>query len=346
MKIDFKELLGTHQDEIIFIIHNMPDPDAMSSALGMRSLISFLGYKVGKIYYTGEISHPQNRSMLTLLNIDSMVNYDTAIFEEKHKAVLLDTNNIGPGTNQADIPPSTVDLVAVIDHHKGSNPKGVSVDTRPVGACASIVWEYLSDSEFDFDTEEGKTVATALIVGIVTDTDSLMSDNISDLDFRAYQDLLNHVDRQKMNGIMRYPLPSYLFELRQRAFQEENKTLEDSSIVSGLGVITQTKRDALPIIADEFLRMTGVTTAVVFAIIKDEVLEYIDICVRSKNQTVDVGEFLQKSFGTGGGKRGAGRAKINLDFFSTNGDDALGNEIWSLVYKIVKKKIFDNMKGS
>jgi nanoRNase/pAp phosphatase (c-di-AMP/oligoRNAs hydrolase) len=349
--IDFTEVLGDETKEIPIIIHNMPDPDAISSGMGIRAILNRLGYKPGPIIYSGEVSHPQNLSMTTLLNIDALVNVSDYKFEPGAKAILVDTNDIGPDSNQRDINSSDVDIVIVIDHHKGKHPKEAKVDTRYVGACASIVWDYLNTLKYDFKTDEGKMISTALITGISTDTDTLMSSNVSDLDYKAFQALKPHVDEQKLNGIMRYPLPPYLFELRQKAFQEDNKSLQESTMVSGIGIIAQAKRDALPIISDEFLRMTGVTTAVVFAIVKDdkainrEEKEYIDVCVRSKNQTIDVGNFLQKIFYAGGGKPGAGRAKIPLGFFATNGDAGVNQEIWHLVNKLVHKKVFTNVKG-
>jgi len=343
-RIDFKELLGEESKEIPIIIHNMPDPDAISSAMGIRTVLQYNGYKAGPVLYSGEVSHPQNRSMLTLLNLDFILNISDYEFAKGAKAVLVDTNNVGIDSNQQAINATDVKIVAVVDHHKGKHPKGAKVDSRYVGACASIVWDYLASIKYDFSSEDGKILATALVTGISTDTDTLMSDNVSDLDFQAFQALKPHVDKLKLMGIMRYPLPPYLFELRQKAFQDDNKCMEESTMVSGIGIIAQAKRDALPIIADEFLRMTGVTTAVVFAIVKDEE-EYIDICVRSKNQTVDVGGFLQKVFGTGGGKQGAGRARIPLGFFSTNGNTGVNDEIWSLVNKLVHKKVFADVKG-
>lgn len=343
-KINFKQILKDYDRDIPIVIHNMPDPDAISSALGMKNILLMNGYKPGSIVYSGEISHPQNKSMITLLNLDYIENVNEYSFEGRKKVILVDTNNIGEDSNQQDISPDQVDVVAVIDHHRGKHPKGAKIDSRYVGACASIIWEYLNDLNYNFSSEEGTILATALVTGISTDTDTLMSDNVAELDFRAFQYLKPNVDKQKLSGIMRYPLPPYLFELRQRAFQEDNKKMEESTMVSGIGIINQSKRDALPIIADEFLRMTGVTTAVVFAIIKED-QEYLDICVRSKNQTIDVGSFLQKIFGTGGGKQGAGRARIGLGFFSINGDQDISEDVWSVVNKLVHKRVFANVRG-
>jgi len=343
-KIDFKELLKDTSKEIHIVCHSYPDPDALASALGMHNFLSAIGQKPGNIFYSGEVSHPQNMSMMNILNL-KMVSCEGFDFEEGMNIILVDTNDVGPESNQPIIDPKKVNIIAVIDHHKGENPKGSKVDTRDVGSCASIVWDYLNDIKYDFATEEGNILATALATGISTDTDSLMSENVTDLDFLAFQNAMKFSDRKKLVDIMRYPLPPFLFELRQRAFKDENRKMEESTMVSGVGIISPQKRDALPIIADEFLRMTGVTTSVVFAIIRDDNNDFIDISIRSKNQTIDVGQFLQKTFKAGGGKKGAGRATIPLGFFSIDSDSETSQKVWDLVDTMVHKKIFSNIKG-
>lgn len=340
IKEDIKKVLMDTDQKISIIIHNFPDPDAISSALGMAQYLKILGKEVYKIYYTGEISHPQNKSMLTLLNL-TLFDFEESPIEKNSKVVLVDTNNVGHNSNQPFVDTKDVDIIAVFDHHKGSHPEGAKIDCRMVGATASIIWEYLNEIGYTYEGDEGKLLATALVVGITTDTDSLMTDNTSDLDFEAYQDLLTKADKQKLTSIMKYPLPPYLFDLRQRAFLDENKKIEEATIVSGIGTISPSKRDALPIIAEEFLRMSGITTTIVFAVIDD----IIDISVRSKDITVDVGSFLQKVFGFGGGKQGAGRARIPLGYLKMNGNEEYNDKLWELIKETTFSKVFSQMKG-
>lgn len=337
--IDFKQLVDTDKN-IHVLIHNFPDPDAIGSALGVLSLLKLLGHKQSKIYYSGEVSHSQNKTMLTLLNID-MVNYDEEPFEEGSKVILVDTNNVGSESNQQSVKSDRVEILAVIDHHKGNHPKNAKIDCRNTGATASIVWEYLKKYDFNFDSDDGELVATALVVGIFTDTAQLTSDNIVDLDINAYRDLIGKVNRQKLVSIMEYPLPPYLFDLRQRAFMDENRRIEEATVVSGIGIITKSKRDAIPIIADEYLRMTGIATSVVFAVVEN----YIDISVRSKNVALDVSDFVQKVFGSGGGKMGAGRATIPLGFFDPEDDKVIEGELWEVIKKQMFQKVFTKVKN-
>jgi len=339
--IDWSSNEAIDDKPIHIMLHNYPDPDAISSAMGIAQVLKSHGHNVGNIYYTGEVSHPQNKTMLTLLGAN-MINFNDEPVSDCN-VVVVDTNGLGEGTNQTQIDPKEhkLNIIAVIDHHKGKHPVGAETDVRLVGACASIVWEYLNDVKYDFTSENGIALATALVTGIFTDTQSLQSDNIADLDFRAYQALLQYVDKQKLKSIMNYPLPSYLFELRQKAFMEENQQVTESMIVSGIGIIRGAKRDALPIIADELLRMSGIQTAVVFAIID----ENIDISIRSNDITVDVGKFANSVFGTGGGKQGAGRSVIPLGFFQMNGNEELNVRIWDVTKDLIFHKVRANVKG-
>lgn len=322
------------------LIHNFPDPDAISSALGISQVIKILSGKTPSIYYTGEVSHPQNKSMLTLLNL-TLYNHEETPLEKNARVVLVDTNNVGENSNQPVVQPGDVRVTAVIDHHKGKHPKDAKVDCRYVGATASIIWEYLQEVGYSYESDEGKLLATALVVGITTDTDSLLSENTTSIDFKAYQDLLTKADKQKLNSIMKYPLPPYLFDLRHRAFLEENRRIEEGTVVSGIGVISSTKRDALPIIAEEFLRMSGITTTIVFAVIDD----CVDISVRSKDITCDVGPFLQKAFNAGGGKQGEGAAHIPLGYLKMDGSPEYNDKLWELIKETTFSKVFSRVKG-
>jgi len=339
-----RELFSTFQDydkNIPIILHNFPDPDAIASGLGMSIILKLFNLKCAGIYYSGEVSHPQNKSLVTLLNI-MMTNFEKEPFEKGLHAICIDLNDVGESSNQPQIKKDYVKIKAIIDHHKSKSVKGATSDVRAVGSTSSIIYEYLNKLDYNFDTEEGAALATALLVGIKTDTQDLMSDNTSKLDLDAYEGLRKFVDKQKLISIINYPLPEYYFELRQVAHSPENKTFDHSTIVSGLGIISAAKRDSLPVIADEFLRMSSVQTSVVFAIIDN----YIDIVVRSNEITLDVNDFIQNIFHTGGGKKGSGRATIPLGFFEIDSDDIeLKDEIWKITRKIVTKKIMHNVKG-
>jgi len=64
---NFIESIKDSEEPINVIMHNVPDPDAMGSAIGVQFLLRKLG-KDSQIYYGGEISHPQNKTLVNVLD--------------------------------------------------------------------------------------------------------------------------------------------------------------------------------------------------------------------------------------------------------------------------------------
>lgn len=341
--IDFKQIKTTSK-EVHVVIHAFPDPDSISSALGIIQILKMSDIKTGGIYYTGEISHPMNRALVTLLNI-TLIDYEKEPFEKGNDVIVVDCNGLGKDSNQQAITYNDANVIAIIDHHKGKNDKNIKIDYRNVGSCASIIWCYLNNLNFDFNSnEETKILATALAIGIFTDTSSLTSNNIADLDFLAYQNIINCVDRKKFTNIINFDYPSYLFELRQLAFTESNQEIHNSTIITGIGIINSLKRDAIPVIADELLRMSGITTSIVFAIVKSGDDGFLDISIRSKDSAIDasqIAKLLLMSAGSdssGGGKIDSSRVMIPLNFF-INDNEEINNTLWTLIKKLIFNKL-------
>ena len=103
--------------------------------------------------------------------------------------------------------------------------------------------------------------------------------------------------------------------------------------MTGLGNIPEARSGAISEIATQFAETEGVSTAIVFGIVDGS----IDISVRSSNPSLDVTEFVQKAFGSGGGKLGSGRAKITTPLFQ-NLPEHLSNKLFETVNDIVKHK--------
>jgi nanoRNase/pAp phosphatase (c-di-AMP/oligoRNAs hydrolase) len=199
---------------------------------------------------------------------------------------------------------------------------------------------------FEEKDEMDEVVATALLVGIKTDTSDLMSENVKDLDFKASQNLMSFVNRGDLQKIVNYPIPPYHFELRSQLDQEDNIRTEAGVFAGGIGYLSPTKRDALPTMAEERSRVEGIETAFVFGIVGD----HIQVSVRSVGASVDVNALCQKIFGKqyAGGKMGSGAAKIPLDFLSVNqaSPDEVKDKLWDAVKALVMDKIFHVMKGN
>lgn len=328
---------GRPKDQkICVVMQHTPDPDAVGSALGLEYLLEELYGLQTDIYYAGKISHPQNQTEVNVLDV-RLKHKDDFIAEGYSTFLTVDTVPQNTGFN--DLIP---EWHGVIDHHQFDVDLDF-VDIRACGSASAILWDYLIHYELDMKSEKGSLVATALLFGVVNDTHHLLTENVSSLDLKAHAALINHIDRKKYQEILRYPLPPYLFRLRVLA--AENMVNEASILISYLGILTEKRRDALPIIADEFLRMEGVETVVVFAMIEGT----IDASVRSHNSSVNVHQFCQKVFGAdnGGGKQGAGGAKVDLGFLHSPDDDTeLKEKLSEFAKDTITKRIIRHLSGA
>ena len=346
---EFKTLISDNIETISnigIVMHETPDPDCIASALGLCKLITSWNPDAKCTFlYSGEISHPQNKTMVNVLNI---ILTDIGELENVPEAfdafVVVDTIPERCFGKEA----KDYNCILTIDHHRVESKKSKITDIRPVGSTSSIVWEYLQKSGIEFSDKDDNDaiVATALLIGIKTDTSDLVSENVTDLDFKASQNLMSFVNRRYLSAIIDYPIPPYHFQLRSQLDQEDNIRSEAGVFVGGIGYLSPTKRDALPTMAEERARVEGIETAFVFGIVG----EYIHVSVRSVGVSVDVNALCQKIFGKqyAGGKMGSGAAKIPLGFLSINinAPEEVKCKLWNAVKALVMDKIFHVMKGN
>jgi nanoRNase/pAp phosphatase (c-di-AMP/oligoRNAs hydrolase) len=219
----------------------------------------------------------------------------------------------------------------IIDHHEQADEAIVGSDIRLVGACSSIMWEYALAAEIDFTEEGGQRLATALALGIKTDTKDGASDSACELDYQALTFCLAHKDSKLYKEVINYDRPAYYHDLFVVGW--ENKKVEDTVLVTGIGSISSGRSGIISDLADKFVGTEGISTAVVFAIVDGA----IDISVRSKNSALSVSEFVEIAFGGGGGKPGAGRVRIPMPLFQ-NIPTALSEELFEACFKIVTHK--------
>lgn len=326
--MDYKELLGPIPDGIIAIhTHNTPDPDALAAAFGVQWILKKNG-RESHIYYDGEISHPQNKTMVNFLGIgiQKIEEYNKDNYQFN---VIVDATESNSTTDSPHL---------VIDHHK-SKSKAKKVIIETVGAASTLVYEMIEQLGIDFEDEYDANVATALYIGIKTDTNDLLSDNTLDRDYKASINLSSFVDKKKLQSILEYPFPAYFYELEYELQKDGNNKIEGSCWVGSVGVITRAKRDALPILAEKMLRREGIETSVVIAVVGD----VLDASVRSTNASLSVDQFCKKVFGKehSGGKLGAGGTKSPLGICSLEVDGkALPEEIRNKMWNGIKEGLF------
>lgn len=332
----FEERSGEeYSGKVAIITQFTPDPDAIGSALGLQWILETKYGLLSSVFCGGDVSHPQNHTALNVLDV-RLYGVNDFDVHEYDTVVVVDT--VPQNTGFEDI---VDEFHAVFDHHKFDIELELT-DIRNNGSCCSIIWDYLDHFGVDYESERGIVVATALLFGLRNDTDDLLSEDTSELDMKAHSNLMSKIDHKKLQDIIRFPYPSYQYDLKAQAFG--NKVVHDSVLISSLGIISSKRRDALPIIADEFIRMEGVETVIVFAIIEDRV----EASVRSRNASINVHDFCQRIFGENyaGGKHGAGGAKVPLGFlYSQSDDEELRAEICETAQKIIKQRIISFLNG-
>lgn len=319
------DLLSNSEEQVNIAVHDTPDPDAMGSAVGVQFILKTFGIE-STIYYRSDISHPQNKTLVNVLNIQM-----TKITEEidnEFKTITVDSTENNSCTKKADF---------VIDHHKTATASKNKIILPQYGACASIVFNLLKALVKDYrDQTEYSDVFTALLLGIRTDTNDLISENMIKDDFTAYQELLDISDKEKLQKVMNYPLPRYSYDKRLLLHKEGNSAESNGFFVGGVGFISESQRDVISVLAEEYVRMDSISTAVIFAIVDKAKLQ---ISVRSSNVSLDVGAMCKEMFdGFGGGTSYKSGASIPLHFYSNleNGEKEL---FWEVTCKHMFRKV-------
>jgi len=288
------------------IMHYMPDPDSMASAFVVQKILEVENID-SKIFYSGEISHPQNKTMLNLLGLTLFK--ETELDPKEKINICVDCTPKNSCVDKAQL---------IIDHH--NNPiKDVQfvINDPKFGSCSTIVWEMFQE---EINWESNEEMATALLLGIRTDTKDLVSENMCQVDFQAYQFLIDYVDKERVQKIMNYPVPRYVYDKRLILLKEGNSLEKNGIFIGGVGYIPASQRDVISILSDDYLRMEGIHTAVIFCITDERQME---VSIRSNNTTVDVNELCDTSFGQfGGGKVHKGGAKVPLNFWANLNEES------------------------
>jgi len=332
-KID--ELFKDHEksDSVAILLHRCPDPDALGAAAGFSLLLEKV-FEIStiKIFHQGIISHPQNKSMKNILHINLLEPTEESL-DAFNSIVVLDSDLSNAGFPE-------LDATLRIDHHSNNREENITyLDVRSgVGSTCAIVWEYLN--EYGISLEEHEEVATALVLGIKTDTLDFTSSNTSELDLEAYRKLLPHIDKQALARLVKFTLPRVIFELEAKAF--ENKIVNGTVLCSFVGEIKEHNRDIIPSIADRFSRMDAIGTVVILGIIGTDLVA----SVRSVDPKVEVVSLCHKVFGEpySGGKEGSGAAKVPLgEAYKLIGDEEIKKIVMKEIVQGFNQKILDQL---
>jgi len=315
-------------DTLTVVCHNNPDPDCLASALALGRIAVSAGIDEYDIFYSGEISHQQNRAFVNLLDIDLSTFDEAAVRNREPDDVLAFVDHSTPGENNE--VPEDVEVDVVIDHHPAEDVRARFVDHRvDAGATATILTEYVRELDVDVD----ETLATALLFAIRRETLGFLR-GVTPMEYEAAGFLHERADEDLLHKLSVPAVSGATVDAIADAI--ENRSIRGSVLLSHVGRTSE--RDALPQAADYLATLEGVDTAIVFGIVNDD----IQLSARSTDSRVNVGSILADAFGdvgSAGGHQEMAGGEIPLGIFAGYEDD--GPPLVDIVERVVTARLFD-----
>jgi nanoRNase/pAp phosphatase (c-di-AMP/oligoRNAs hydrolase) len=281
-----------------FLLQHDPDPDAIASALALRTVLGAGATEV-PIVTCGRITRPENRRLIEELGV-RIEHISSRSLDKIENLILVD---VQPPYFGGDVG----NVAAVIDHHPPSGTfRARFKDVRPTyGASATIAAEYLLA---DGDEALTRELATALLYGIITDTKSL-SRSASDEDLEMFAYLFPRADHALLRRIQH---PSYSAATLRRF----GLALQHAHVTRGLahvhlGRLPQDQEHIVAQLAEFCLGIEGANIAVVSGIFHDRVV----MSARALWPAAKLGDRLREAFdryGSAGGHAVMAKAVIRL----------------------------------
>ena len=201
------------KENLLVLMHNDPDPDAIASARAMQEILRVHAPKTPvTLGHGGIIGRAENQTMADEIVPRKVRISQRAAAEEMSVydgVMLVDTQPVLANHLLWSTDYPGEEVLAAIDHHppRRSQLRAKVHDVRPeVGASSTLLCEYLAVAEVPVDTR----LATALFYGIKSDTLGL-SRHTSTLDIWAYSTLRHLVETDLLNRIEHVQVPRTYF---------------------------------------------------------------------------------------------------------------------------------------
>ncbi len=349
-KLKLADFLDRHRGEKhLVVLHDYPDPDAISSAFAHKLISAQFDIQVD-ILYSGKISHGQNVALVKLLGIDLIPYKSDMDFRQYQGAVIIDHQGTTITGILKELDAAGVPILIMIDHHEPQDVvKAQFTDIERTGSTATIYAHYLKQGllEMQKGVKEHVALATALMHGIMTDTGSFISADSDDFHSAAF--LSQFSDPNLLEQIMNQSRSRQVMDVIRRAL--ENRTVVENHSIAGIGYLRAEDRDAIPQAADFLVNEENVHTAIVYGIIRDDNQgEALAGSLRTSKLIFDPDEFIKEVFGVsadgryyGGGKNMAGGFSIPIQFLTGEPNEEFASMKWRLFDTQVKAKIFNRI---
>ena len=287
------------KDRVLITID--PDPDSIAAALALKRLLwhKVLSTTVG---LTRPIKRLNNLTLVRLLRLP-LTPIKPKALKEFDKFLLVD------GQPQHNEMFANIRYTAVIDHHPPiCEINAPFVDIRPeYGATATIMTEYLQTVAI----KPSKTLATALIYGIKTDTRNFERHCLLD-DVKAFHYLFGKANLNIIRKVEISDLALKDLNCFERAVRV--KRVVKGRIYAHLDKVAS--HDILVIIAEFLLKVHDISWSIVSGIHADLLI----VVIRNDGYRKDAGRTIAKAFedlGSAGGHKAMARAEIPLEHLKT-----------------------------
>ncbi|HPS57944.1 MAG TPA: DHH family phosphoesterase [Spirochaetota bacterium] len=321
---------------ILIYIQGSPDPDAIASSHAIKIMLSRMNIE-SEIISGKKISLSQNKAFVRSLNIP----LKTGIKPDPEKFdsyIVADfQSNIVQGIS------GRIPCAAHIDHHDPDSAVA-SADfslVRPEsGSTSSLVAIILRQSDPVFSESEMRSMATALMFGIQTDTDDFQ--HTSQIDMDALHYLSEYADMEIIRKIEGIPLSPQTIKLYRKAL-EHAAVYKDWGIF-GTGYIDIEHRDSIAITADLLLKNTGYKTVAVYALVEDKRKDdlFMDVSFRTVVETLDLNSLIKRITPTGGGRKFKGAYQVKLGYLNSCREREM---LWQVTESATLKRIRDARDG-
>ncbi|MEI8094768.1 MAG: DHH family phosphoesterase [Spirochaetales bacterium] len=287
---------------ILLQTHDFPDFDAIASAYGLFCLFETYGLP-STIVYGEEIQGFSLGETIRTLKIP-VTRMKDLISRDDDQIIVVDSC---PGNKNVTLLPRGT-IKAVIDHHPlPSQPVATSYcDIREgYGSCSTMIYEYYAGSSF----QPSKTTATALLMGIMMDTNYLTR-GVGPADLEAFTGLYFKADWITGNYLLNNSLSVRNVPIFQEGF-------EHMRVYKGFCftfISKETDSDTIAVMADDYLRFHEVAFSVVCGLNQGE----LKISVRSEDPGLAASKVVRRALdgiGFGGGHVHMGGGTVHLTNF-------------------------------
>lgn len=279
------------------VLQTNPDPDSIASGVALKTYARNFGID-SDLIYDGIIGHPQNRALVNLLEPQMFEARDVK-FDKYRWFALVDV-----ATHAYCALPTSITPTIVIDHHAvpTSEVQARIKEITPVAAASTILTSYLKFAGIEID----RPTATALLIGVITDTMNLIR-GFTQLDLDVYKYLYERSDRDLLRRLMSPTVSPESFDVFMRAIKASK--IAEGYLFANIGEVKD--RDIIAYTSDFLLNREGVVTTFVYGTVGKDIY----VSARTKDVSLHLGKALREAFteiGSAGGHASMAGATIPI----------------------------------